>query len=380
MIQFVENIQESRLRMAYNNDVLRFFSTNNIAPKSCEVRAVDAFTAVLYPDPGGAFYFNFKSFVTALINNSNFADTMEMSGLIRDDPNSYIYPAPDMSLQLNVTFEITFVDNTVENVTFFLTYIAGVSQSGDYKTLSTEQSYVLTPFKTDTLDRFYLKYWQGYPFDIPFYSAAEEITLRNDTNLLSQQFDLNDSTFRLILSDGDDDETLENLLPLIDGFNSIRIIDQYEDTVNDKFILLEKMPYKCGVYIKWINAMGGYNYWLFENTAAIDRTTRAIGEIENDFGNYFDTNNRVLQIGKDSQDTVKVIAETLTENETLIVSGITDSPKIYMFTGAPFSRNVYRDWVEITLKSTNMRIKNYKEKLNNVAFDFELPQRYTQRL
>ena len=74
------------------------------------------------------------------------------------------------------------------------------------------------------------------------------------------------------------------------------------------------------------------------------------------------------------------MAELLNEEERRIVEGLIDSPKIYLFTGRPYGRSSYRDWLEVTLKNTNVRLKNPKQPLVNFAFDLELPLRYTQTL
>lgn len=135
-----------------------------------------------------------------------------------------------------------------------------------------------------------------------------------------------------------------------------------------------------GVYLKWLNKYGGYNYWLFENTYSIDRSTKYTGELDRDFANLEQMYGRTSQIGKESQDSMKIIAEMLNDDERRIVEGILDSPKIYLFTGKPFSRNGNRNWIEVSLKTTNARIKNSKQPLTSFSLDIELPQRFTQTL
>jgi hypothetical protein len=184
----------------------------------------------------------------------------------------------------------------------------------------------------------------------------------------------------MVFSNGDDDETLEDILPLAEGYNTLRVMQLDTEADTDKFISLHKVPYKQGVYLKWLNALGGYSYWLFEDTYSIDRSTKQLGELDRDNDNLEDTFGRSIQIGKESQDSLKIIAELLTEDERRIVEGILDSPKIYLFTGKPFAQNGYRDWIEVSLKTTSARIKNPRQPLTNFTFDIELPMRYTQTL
>lgn len=379
-IIFTTPIQEDKLRMAFNNDVIRFSGNYGTAPAArCEV-SFAGFTVTLYPGPDGRFFFNFKPYVSAIINTRNFEDTLQ-TAIDGSDPDSFVYDSTNGTLLYNpVTFKIFYSDNHQDTLTVNLTWLAGVEQLGDYNTFVKTETYVLTPFKRHTADRYSIKYWQGYPFDVSFYSPVETLYIKNVTNLLSQAFNPTGLTFRLVFSDGDDDETLEDLLPLIEGYNNLRLMASESESVDDKFLIVDKVPYKCGVYFKWLNKYSGYSYWLFEDTAAIDRSTKQIGELDRDYSNLEDTFTRAIQIGKESQDTIKVITDLLTEDDARIVEGIIDSPKIYMFTGQPYSRNDYRDWIEVSLKTTNVRVKNFKDKTNIMAFDFELPQRYTQTL
>jgi hypothetical protein len=204
---------------------------------------------------------------------------------------------------------VTLIDGTSQSVTTSLAWLSGVQQLESYIPMDKTKSYILAPFRKDTSDRYLLKYWQGYPFDIPFYSPGTSITIKNETNLLSATFTTPTPAFRLVLSNGDDDETLENVLPLADGYNKIKVIDkQCEATIN-------KVPYKCGMYLKWLNPMGGYSYWLFEETHSIDRNSKQLGELDRDNSSPEYAFNRAAQIGKDSQDTMRIVAELLTDNE-----------------------------------------------------------------
>jgi hypothetical protein len=382
-IIFSKPVDAAKLRMAYNNDVLRFYSDNAMAAKFCTITNRNDTTALnirLYPAPDGTFFFNFKPYVTALINTRNFKDTLQPE-LNRTNPDTFVYNAtPGTLLQLNVNIEITFVNDTTDDVTHTLTWLAGAVQLGSCTPFSTQGTYVLSPFATASANAWHLKYWQGYPYDISVYAPATLFRVSNETNLLTQQFTVSNPVFRLVFSNGDDDETLEDVLPLSDGHNSLRILATEAPSADDVFITLNKVPYKPGVYLKWLNAMGGYSYWLFEDTYSIDRSTKQLGELDSDNNNPEDSFGRTIQIGKESQDTLKIVAELLTEDERRIVEGILDSPKIYFFTGKPYARNVYHDWIEVVLKTTGARIKNPRQPLTNFTFDIELPVRYSQTL
>lgn len=379
MIQFTKNINPTHLRKAYNNDVVELFTDSPLEPLYCNVTSGTALNIRLYPSPDKRFFLNLKPYITTLLNTRNFEDTL--LPVLNSYPESYIYNSTQGSyLELPVTFKIALEGGTEDALTHNLAWFAGVEQPTDYNTFLKTSWFLLTPFTKATANHQYIKYWQGYPFDISLYHAGTTVTLRNTTTLMNRQFSVPGKISRIVFSDGRTDETLESFFPLAEGFNKIRLMGSASETADDKFITLEKIPYKCGAYLKWFNKYGGYSYWLFENTYAIDRTTKQLGELDRDLSNLEDTFTRAIQIGKESQDTLKVVAELLTEDETRIVHGLLDSPKVYLFTGKPFSQNGTNSWVEVSLKTGNARIKNARQPLTNFAFDLELPQRYTQTL
>lgn len=376
-LQMITPPGSERLRMAYNNHIIRFGSS--IAPLYADITA-NGLNVHLFPHPDGTFFFNFRPFVSALINSRNF-DDLNVAGLDINDPSTFIHDFTEGTvLKLEVQIKVAVSETVSETANFSLSWLAGVEQVSNHHNFNTAGTYLLSPFRKLTANSYYSKYWQGYPFDIAFYTLANTLAIYNRTNLLSASFGLTGSAHRLIFSDGRTDETLEDLLPMVEGTNMLRFSAGVPSHANARYVTLVKEPYKSGVYLKWLNCYGGYSYWLFEDTYSIDRSTKHLGEIDREMQNLEDTITRTLQMGKDSQDTMRVVAELLTEDERGIVEGILDSPKIYLFTGQPYSRSSSRDWMEITLKTTGTRLKNARQPLTNFTFDLELPQRYTQRL
>ena len=388
MIQFIGSINHTKLRMAYNNDIYEFYNQDALNAEA-RVPAYADITAPglnirLYPNPSGKFWVNLMPYVKALINTRDFSDNLQ-TNIQSPLPESFVYTYANgtddgVYLGLRIKFAIIFEDETTEDTTYDLAWIAGVQQIGNNIALSKNDINVLSPLMPQTTNKHYIKYWQGYPFDISIYYNSLYLKLKNNTNLLSADFEVDIFINRLFFSDGRTDETIEDVLPMVEGFNEIRILKEGEEHTNDKFLVIEKMPYTCGVYLKWFNNMGGYSYWLFENTYSIDRSTKHLGEIERDFNNLENTRARIATIGKQSQDTIRVVAELLNENEKAVIETIIDSPKIYLFTGNPFSQNSYSDWTEVSLKTSSVRLKNPRQPLTNFTFDLELPERYTQTL
>jgi len=443
MIVFTKDINAQKLRMAYNNDVIRFKS-NIVTPGIyCDVAIGTDVAVRLYPDPQGMFFFNFKPYASALINTKNFEDTLAPT-LTAGSSRSFVYSAASsVFMQRKVTLTITLGDLATDTGTYTLSWLAGVQQWDNAPGYTVNDLLVLSPPSKNAADSYFLKYWQGYPFDISVFTTETTVKLYNQTNLLSQQFTLTGNGDRIVFSDGRTDETLEDILPLAEGFNTLRLVHKKSkfnpvldigitpwvgrSTVTlgtsstltttttaattaltttsstalatnvgatasldtsvfsllvevSKYITLHKVPYQCGVYLKWLNTLGGYSYWLFEDTYSIDRSTKQLGEIDHNNANLEDSYGRTIQIGKESQDTLKIVAEMLTPQERTMVEGILDSPKIYLFTGKPFSKNTNRDWLEVVLKTTSARLKNPRQPLTTFNFDIELPTRFAQTL
>lgn len=382
---------EVNLRMAYNNDVIRYYSDDSLNPAEYSdilflLPGVfdPAVTLRLYPAPDGKFYINLKAYASALLNTKGFADDLvtDIGGI---DPDAYIYDHTEGTVMT------ASVEVSIQSFHNFLSlmWLAGAEQLADYNTFLKSGFYILSPCNKLTDNHYKLKYWQGYPFDIAMFfgqgTITKEFTILNKTNTLDFSFEINQAggfnqAGRLIFSDGRTDETLEDLLPLVDGHNELVWYKTEPDEAAAKTIIVEKVPYKCGVYMKWMNKYGGYSYWLFEHTYAIDRSSKSLGEMDRDNDNFKDSTGRTVQLGQTTQDSIRVIAELLKPDERRIVEGILDSPKVYLFTGQPLARNSFNNWQEVSLKTNNARIKNPKQTDTNFVFDFELPTRYTQTL
>ncbi|MBE99325.1 hypothetical protein [Flavobacterium coralii] len=379
MIIFTGGIGLTKLRPAYSNDIYTF-STDAGTPLYCDITSQGLSMIRLYPRPDGSFWLNLKPYISAIINTRKFEDNV-VTDFQSPNPQSFIYDfTTGTYLNLNLTFTITLDDDSTDSISYVLTWYAGCSQIGDLSPLLNTEFHVLTPSLKSTTNKYYLKYWAGYPFDLSMYYNGDNITLENTTTGYSVDFETFSEVNRIFLSDGRTSETLEDIMPVADGYNTIRIMADGTPSDNDKYIIINKQPITCGVYVKWLNSRGGYSYWLFEDTAKVDRSTRSMGEIENNYSNNESTMARTLNIGMDAQDRIRVTAELLSEDDTAILKDILSSPKIYMFTGEPASQNDYRNWIEVMLVTNSTVVKNHKEKLTNFVLDFRAPMRDTQTL
>ncbi len=382
MIQFIQDISEDKLLMAYNNNVVKFKS--DIVDKTvlnCTINGL-GIAATIYPNPLGMFYFNLKEYITAAINTQHFNDNV-VPNLDDADTSTYTYDASDgCHLSGSIYFIINFSDETRDEATKTLNFLAGVEQLESFKKneiLSIENFVVLSPVADRTNNTVHLKYWPGYPFEFSFFSRDSEqpFQLINTSNLALEEFTRKGAVTSLCLSDGRTSVTIENVLPLVTGSNVLRF--ESEEVLQDQIIKLDKVETDCGIYVKWLNKYGRFNYWLFSKNYFRRRAVKNLNVINNDFENLENTISVNYLLGRESADTLRCAAEKLYDEEKIILEGILDSPKILLYTGERFSRAEANDWIEITMKNGSFDLKSPKIRRHSFVIDFELPDRYTQK-
>ena len=377
-IVFNKDISTTDLLLAYVNNVVEFYS-DSVSPATKATITIGTSVKTVYANPSGVFYFNFKEWITSIINTDNFKDDLSTDILV----DGYVYDCTDkVYFNPDIVFEVFLDDDTTETATKNVKIISAYLQLDTYKqkypiNSSLDAPVILSPYFNATNNTCYLKHWEGFPFDIPIYTGTSTgLTIINQTNLLDTTFTPVNTVNRIAISDGYTTTTIENELALIDGFNVLK----FTSNDLDYYCTLEKINDVCeGYYFKWINDLGGFNYWYFKN-GSVDRSIKDLGELDNDFDNFVDTISKTIQLGKTSNDTLSVSSDVINEDENLLLSGILDSPKIYLFTGQPFAKANYNDWMEVSLDTTRARITNPKRSLNIINLSFTLPQRNTRKL
>jgi hypothetical protein len=341
-----------------------------LVPAKAEIIGL-GFDVVLYPHPNGSFYFNFKDYISAIINTDNFKDDLNVAlPTYNYNWTSKIY------LQNAITLKIHFTNSTFETKVLNMSWISAYLQvdefSQTYPVVNFDDLFVLTPRVKSVLPR--MKYWEGYPFDITFYTLGATINIENSSNTdtinnLIDPFIIN----RFVISDG----TNENYsLLLTPGENSLNFS---EETTNDTIILEKIIPNCSGKhYIKWINRFGGWNYWLFDRGKKT-LTPKALGEINNDFNNIEDTLSPTLNIGVSSKKST-IVNDDVHERDMLLLSDLFESPKIYLFTGEPNTVSNFNNWLEVGIKEKSTKIQDPKYNYINVEVEIELPARTTRTL
>lgn len=375
-IVFDKDLREDRVNLAYNNNIVEFFTDSGPAAY-CDIN-IGTDTIRLYPSPSGFFSYNFKELITTLLNTSNFKDNLSPSLL-----SSYVYDWSYQSLLFgDIDFNLVLQDESVETASKSVYWLSGYVQLTNYKRLYPsldlliDKSTLLQRPLNDSYYNFFSKYWVGYPFDLTFLKIVDtSINIENLTNAVSYDFNaINTDVERLVFSDGRTDVTIEDALPLINGYNDLNINSQFN-------ILLQKIVPTCtdGHYIKFINSFGGWSYWLFYKGNE-NLSTKEVGFLFNDNSNLEDTISPYVSMGKTSETSLQISQDSITEFEYTILKDLLDSPKIYLFTGTPFSQNTFNDWVEVNLKAGNFRTSNSRGDQYNLNLTIELPLNVTRTL
>lgn len=368
MIHFKEALPTNTPLFAYNNQVVTFYSDSDSKPLYCtiDLTAFDHGTQIrIFPNTQGVFIFNFSEYLSAILNTQNFADTTSI-----DVQNALVYDhTQGIFISEPITFTIYLADGSSQSTDQRYLWISGVEQLQAYQKgeFLTGTSFVLAPLKQRTNNTHVLYYWEGYPFDISFYNQdRNSVTIENQSTGLSIEVYMRYYINRIAFCDGSTDVTIENDLPLLTGYNLLKIADS--------FIELHKVEAKAGVYIKYRNPYGGWSYWLFECEGQITRNTTDKVLINNDFYNLKNTISPMLQHGKQSvQDTLKVWATRLDAEQISSMLYLLESPKIYLFTGDRFSRASLSHWIEVTCKTGSFKVREEKRQTYSFSLDFLMP-------
>ena len=373
-IVFLKQLDNTKVNLAYNNNLVKFYSSSSFTPVNATI-TIGSNVVTLFPDPNGVFTYNFKDLITTILNVDNFKDDLNP-----DLDISYVYDWTDkISLTDDIVIEVLLSNDSTETNTTNITWLSAFVQLRDWKRtypatelLTTDVALLQKKNNTDLYD-YHLNYWNGYPFDITVYGNNNEIEILNLSNVSNGIYQL-DNISRLVFSDGRTDTSIENDITLQEGFNNL-----YFDTFFN--LNLNKSVDHCpnGIYLKWINSFGGWNYWLF-NRGQENLKTKELGALNNDFNNLEDTISPLVSLGKTSESAIKVREQRIKEYDKVMLSDLLDSAKVYLFTGLPFSQNTFNDWIEVNLSAGTFVLENPRSDLYRLDLTIELPTNITRTL
>lgn len=368
-------LSETKLNLIYNNNVVKFVSDSVQTILRAEI-SFGTTLITLYPDPQGFFYYNFKELMISVMNTDNYLDNLST-----DLDIAFVYDWTNkVYLNENITFTVSLGNDTTDVAVKDIHWLSGFVQLRDYKTtypaaeLLTTVPALLQRKINDSYFDYFVKYWAGFPFDISVFKVVNDFNLKNNTNAIDYDFDTVNVVNRLVFSDGRTDVSIEDLVPLQTGYNDLTIDNEFN-------ILTEKITDNCDNkhYIKWINSLGGWNYWLFDKGNE-SLKNKEDGFLFNDYNNLSDTVSPLVSMGKTSQSALQLQANSLSEFERVLLSDLFDSAKVYLFTGVQFSKNTFNDWMEVNLVNGNFKTANSRGNQYNYNITLELPNNVTRTL
>lgn len=125
-------------------------------------------------------------------------------------------------------------------------------------------------------------------------------------------------------------------------------------------------------YVRWLNTLGGWDYWLFEHK--IYEALKV--ENGNNYENYFDTISGISDFEnvtfKNVSPAVQVGSDTLTKNEAEGLKILTTSPKVYWY-NEEFSK-----WIGVIVEPGTFNIRSSKDDYFNVELTFLKPKFFNQ--
>ena len=134
--------------------------------------------------------------------------------------------------------------------------------------------------------------------------------------------------------------------------------------------------YGCeGVYIKWLNRLGGYSYWLFNSEFKDSYNAKSLGVTENNYDSRLTALSRVNSRGYAVDKSKKLLAKFdksyMAELETLV-----GSPEIYLYTAPKGSGQ--NEWTKVDIKGGSFNGIDNKHNTVEFGITIELPEIYTQ--
>lgn len=372
MIVFNQTLSQSNWLFSNDNLILEFNDDTARTP----VRATFSFLDVnetLYPRPDGVFWVDLKEHIQTQL--SNYDDDVDITNLNSSDINSMVFDWSRVYFGDQITIEITFDNEEIEQTTLTPNVLLGFEDILDYKsgeTMESLPSLILNELKPNTSNRYHLKYWEGYPFTFSYSKTLPtpdtDQTITNLTNgVTSDEITLPHDVNKIAISNGDTNVTLETYLPLSLGLNELQF--------NDFILEIYKIDSQCGVYLKWLNHKGDYSYWLFNSQTQISNATKSKGSVFNDYSSKQNTVSQYKSLGRTSNRKQSISASNLTDLDMNILKSITDSPKVYLFTGERFTKNTFNDWVEVQISAKSTIELDYNDQVPDLNLTLELPKK-----
>jgi hypothetical protein len=252
------------------------------------------------------------------------------------------------------------------------TALNAVVQVGRSTDLTQYLGYFLTKFNS-------LRFYEGYPQDIYAlgYEGIETFVMYGGdtlTSTLLSHFGVPlHCTDSIELSTSEDDIYLRNNAGQIIYNNLGEPITIY--TVGDG--MQRGLPVEClcvpksPFYVRWINDMGGVDYWMFNKRQIIQSNIKNIDTYKPVWTNNETTTETDKILGIETEDMVKVGSENLNANDYEVIYKLPYSPKIEYYDKA------LNKWFTMVIDKFDHE-NDTSAALKDIEFTFKLPEKQLQ--
>ncbi|MFV8339144.1 hypothetical protein ACNQGL_07720 [Flavobacterium sp. LB3P21] len=356
----------------YNNSIIEYYS-GLMTDVTYSTVTIGTNVFKVYPI-AGVFTFNFLQIVKVLSNQNNFSDSIVPNLAVK-----YIYDDSTLSLAVSAIIKI-FNSTTSEQVIKNYKFIKSVEQLPSYKGKIASSNNIRILLPTTNHTNYYLPYFEGYPNEFSIFGLVpnDNFYFKNVTTINQSATFISNSleAKRVFFSDGGYNEFTSNLLGLSTTTNLVEV------WVNNTFkanINIKRIESKCGLYLKWFNANGGYSYWLFEHIFTDTLSTKIIDEINGKYDNLQNVNSISTITGK-SGNLTYALRTTFSVLEQEYLTSILLSPSVEMYVHqTPFNQIDKNKFVAVKLSDGAFSFDN-KHSNFKLNVTITLPDLFTQTL
>lgn len=342
---------------AYNDNVIRFTAEGI---EKFDLLANEQLPATLYPSPTGEYFLNLKDYAVALINQNLFED--EITPNIEVD--GYVYPDPSLTLELDLKLTSGAFLQTSK---FY--FLKSVAQIAKYLEKNITKNYILLPYSGLSHK---VTYYEGYPFDVSIFSnVLRTITLLNKTTTNSVNLDFSKFVNRLFFSQGSENFTIDDVLPMQTGINRLEV--QF-DEISKIDLIVKKKESVCAPYFKFYRNNGGWGYIRFEKQVGIQSKTREGKDVRVDYNGIQNTLTKTINEGKETTVVLELHTELLESWEMENFKDFIKSPRVEMFTGDLFQQQTLSSWIGVSVKSSSLDTTKTKTLLNREKVKIEIEE------
>ena len=354
---------------AYNDSYLQF--TSDLADNykaEMIVYPVETFTRtfIAYADADGVYTFNLKEIIKSLFNDNDFSDQNVFS-------DAFYKTISGIYKELSISFEVfSTTDSETDDEVY--TFYRAIKQIGES---NFSNYYQLLSYSSNGVD-YKLPYWVGFPFsfDLQRVQDTDIIKINNlNTSFTSDEMTPTDTdSFRIIVDKGNGENwTDSNIMPLTNTENNLEVLVNDVAKTN---ILIEKNDDCEGIYLKWANRNGGYNYWLFDKYYLESIKSSEYGTITNNtFENVPTASNTYKSTGKVMTKTMTIKTRYKEEYYDML-KDLFSSPCVQMYSSQV--ANVEGSFIDVIVEGSFTYAN--KKRLNSLTLSIDMPEVLTLKL